>query len=177
MDEWLDYKGKEFFQGIGVKKGHIVLDFGCRHGNYAIPASLVVGKKGKIFAVDKNKEALNELISKAKERGLSNIETFESIEKIKLLLSDESVDIVLLYDVLHLVEDRKHLLTNFYHILKPTGILSVYPKHHQTHMNMNLTDLMKEIESVDFNFDVKLLKSLMHDDKIEKGYVINFRKN
>ena len=42
--------------------------------------------------------------------------------------------------------------------------------------NMNLEDIMEEIESVGFRFDIKLFKTLMHDDQLEKGYVLNFRK-
>jgi ubiquinone/menaquinone biosynthesis C-methylase UbiE len=176
MDKWMEYKGKEFLQDIGLKREHIVLDFGCRHGTYTIPASLVVNKKGIVYAVDKNKDSLKRLIIKAKEKELKNIKILDSTEKTKILLPNESVDFVLLYDVLHLIENREQLLLEIYRILKPGGILSLYPKHYQTHMNVNLAELMQEVESVGFNFDAKFLKSLMHDDKIEEGYVFNFRK-
>lgn len=176
VDRWIENDGIQFLKDIGIKKDQFVLDFGCGHGNYTIPASLIVGDKGRIYAIDKNQESLNKLIHKIKEKELNNIEIIKLVDQLKLPLSKESVDAILLFDVLHLVEPRKYLLTELNRILKPMGILSVYPKHHQTHMNINLTDLIKEIESTSFNFDIKILKALMHDDRIEKGYVINFRK-
>ena len=177
MDKWMEYKGKEFLQDIGLKREHIALDFGCRHGTYTIPASLVVDRKGIVYAVDKNKKSLKELVLKVKEKEIKNIKILDSAEKTKILLPDESVDFVLLYDVLHLIENRERLLLEIYRILKPNGILSLYPKHYQTHMKVNLVELRQEVESVGFDFDVKLFKSLMHDDKLEEGYVLNFKKN
>ena len=176
MKSWMDYKGKKFLEDIGLVEDQFVLDFGCGHGTYTIPASLVVGEKGKVYAVDKNKEVLNELFLKAKEKELKNIKIIELVNKFKLPLPKRSVDMVLLYDVLHLLESRKRLLTELRDVLKYHGILSVYPKHHQKYMNMDLEGAREEIESVGYHFDVKLFKKLMHDDQFEKGYVLNFKK-
>jgi ubiquinone/menaquinone biosynthesis C-methylase UbiE len=176
MDKWLSYEGKKFLKAIGIRKDQFILDFGCGHGTYTIPASLVVGKKGKIYAVDKNTEYLDELMQKARIRGLDNIERIDMSEERKLPLSDEWIDMVLLYDVLHLVESRERTLVELYRVLKPYGVLSVYPKHHQEEMNMDLEEVKVEIEATGFSFDLTLYKTLMHDDQLEKGYVLNFRK-
>jgi ubiquinone/menaquinone biosynthesis C-methylase UbiE len=175
IDNWMDNKGKKFLMDIGMKKNQSILDFGCGHGNYTIPASLVVGEKGRVYSVDKNQESLNRLIHKANERGLKNIIIIKLIDQQKLTLYNNSVDMILLFDVLHLVENRKRLLTELKRILKPNGILSVYPKHHQTHMNMTLEEVIRDIQSVGLCFKVKLFKTLMHDDQLEKGYVVNFK--
>lgn len=176
MDKWIDSEGMKFLKNIGMRKDQFVLDFGCGHGTYTLPASLVVGEKGRIYAVDKNTESLDELMHKARERGLDNIERIEVSEERKLPLSDERVDMVLLYDVLHLVESREKLLAELHRVLKPYGILSVYPKHHQEDMNMDLDEVRVEIESACFRFEIKLFKTLMHDDFLERGYVLNFKK-
>lgn len=126
--------------------------------------------------MDKNQESLNELFYKIKEKNLENIIIFNLADKIKLRLLKESIDMVLLFDVLHLVDSRVSLFTELKRILKPTGILSVYPKHHQTHMNMSLEEVIKEIQSVGFCFNVKIFKKLMHDNKLENGYILNFKK-
>lgn len=177
MKRWIDYIGGAFLKDIGIKEGQFVLDFGCRHGTYAIPAAMVVGKRGKVYVVDKNTEHLDELMHRARERGLENIERVDVIEEKKLPLSNECVDVVLLYDVLHLVENREMLLAEIYRVSKPSGILTVYPKHHQTHMNMSLEDVREEIESKGFLFKTKFFKTLMHDSNLEEGYVLNFRKS
>jgi len=176
MDKWINCEGKKFLKDVGMRKDQFILDFGCGHGTYTLPASLVIGKKGKIYAVDKNTKDLDKLVYQARERKLNNIQRVDVSEEQKLPLSDERIDMVLLYDVLHLVKERGKLLAELHRVLKPYGILSVYPKHHCTDMNMNLTEVSYEIESVSFSFDGKLLKSLMHDDQIEEGYVLNFRK-
>lgn len=177
MKRWMDYIGGAFLKDIGIKKGQFVLDFGCRHGTYAIPAAMLVGKRGKVYVIDKNTEHLDELMHRARERGLENIERLDVLEEKKLPLSNECVDVVLLYDVLHLVENREMLLAEIYRVSKPSGILTVYPKHHQTHMNMSLEDVREEIESKGFLFKTKFFKTIMHDNNLEEGHVLNFRKS
>jgi ubiquinone/menaquinone biosynthesis C-methylase UbiE len=176
VNRWIEREGIRFLEEIGMRKEQVVLDFGCGPGNYTILASLVVGNKGRIYAVDKNQESLNKLIHKIKEKNINNIEIIKLVDQLKLSLPKESIDMVLLFDVLHLVESREYLLTEIIRILKPTGILSVYPKHHQTHMNMSLEELIKEIQSVGFCFNVKNFKKLIHDNTLEKGVILNFKK-
>lgn len=176
INKWIEHGGVQFLKDIGIRKDQFVLDFGCGHGNYTIPASLVVGEKGRIYAVDTNLESLNTLINKAKEKELNNIEIIKLENQLKLPLPKESVDAILLFDVLHLVKDRECLLTELNRVLKPNGILFVYPKHHQTYMNMSLEEVINEIQFVVFRFNVKTFKTLMHDNKLEKGHILNFKK-
>ena len=177
MKQWVDHKGEAFLKDIGMRRDKFVLDFGCGSGTYAIPAAYVVGKRGKVYVVDKNTEHLDKLMHRAGERGLENIERVYVLEEKKLPLSNECVDVVLLYDILHLVENRETLLAEIYRVSKPSGILTVYPKHHQTHMKMSLEDIREEIESKGFLFKTKFFKILMHDDNLEEGHVLNFRKS
>jgi len=44
VKEWLNKEGEAFLEDIGIKKGDVVLDFGCGAGHYAIPAAKVVSK-------------------------------------------------------------------------------------------------------------------------------------
>ena len=34
---------------VGIKKGHIILDFGCGAGTYCLPAAKIVGKRRKFL--------------------------------------------------------------------------------------------------------------------------------
>ena len=52
----------------GIKRGKTVLDFGCGSGTYTIPAAKIVGKEGKVYALDKDKKVLDELIKKPNQR-------------------------------------------------------------------------------------------------------------
>ena len=176
VHHWIDYKGGIFLKTIGIQRDQRVLDFGSRYGIYSIPAAKLVGKRGMIYVVDKNKKYLDTLLSTAKKNGLDNIKTIVSSDETLFPINDQYIDVILLFDVLHLIDDRKKLLSEIYRVLKLGGIFSVYPKHHETEMNMELTEIIDEIEAVGFNFDEKILKSLMHDDKLEEGYVLNFKK-
>jgi len=177
MKKWMDVEGEIFLRDIGMKRNQSILDFGCGKGTYVIPAARVVGEGGKVYAVDKNKESLDELMQRSEKMGLKNIERIDVPEGVKVPLQEESVDVVLLYDVIHLVVNRKKLLTEIYQVSKPNALISVYPKHHQEDMNMELDDIKEEIESAGFGFERMLYKTLMHDNHLEQGYVLNFRKH
>lgn len=176
IKKWLDQMGKVFLIDIGIEQKQIVIDLGCGIGNYTIPAAQLVGHSGKIYAVDKNRESLDELMQRIEERGLENIQIMEASERPGMPLQDESVDVVLLYDVIHLIKNRKKLLADIYRVLKSNAIVSIYPKHHQTHMNMDLDDVKDEIESACFRFEKMLCKILIHNNCLEQGYVLNFVK-
>ena len=144
-NEWLRAHIEEVLVEIDIEAEQTVLDFGCGSGAYAIPAAKLVGKAcpqavglsakrietkrrdGKVYALDKNEEALKEL----KKEGIENIETILSSD-LKTGLEDKSVDVVLLYDVIHMIEDRVTLFAEIHRILKSDGLVSVYPMHVET---------------------------------------------
>lgn len=182
VNEWLCRRGELFLKDIGIKKGQAVLDFGCGVGHYTIPAAKVVGEKGKVYALDENGKALDELIRIAKSESLKNIEPIKTSVKLKIPMKNESVDVVLLYDVLHYVDERRKIIDEVYRVMKSGGLLSVYPKHHRSDSplmglaNLTLKDIIKEIEEAGFCLEKKAFKELIHDDSYNKGYVLNFVK-
>ena len=174
--KWMEKGSKIFLMNIDIKPNQTVLDFGCGKGNFTIPVARIIGEKGKVYAVDKNRKSLDELMKRAGKRGLRNIERVDMPEEIKLPLKNESVDAVLLYDVIHLVDSRRELLTEIYRVSKTNALISVYPKHHQEDMNMSLDDVKSEIESTNFVFERRIYTPIVHDDHFEKDYVLNFRR-
>lgn len=171
----LEQKVIEIMQRIGIKKGHTVLDFGCGSGTYTIPVAKMVGKKGKVYALDKDKNALDNLMKKAELGRLKNVRRMATSGELRIELPDESVDIILLFDVFHRyyvpqISDRKRLLDEIYRITKTEGFVSVWPKHMET-------EVRGEIEAANFYLEDEFLGTLIHDNKdIETGKVINFRK-
>ena len=182
LELWLAKDGIKFLTGIGVKKGQVVLDFGCGVGHYTIPAGKVVSRKGEVYAVDKDRAALTELMQVAKSKGIENITPITTAGEFKIELQNYSVDVVLLYDILHYfcLEERRQLYDEAYRILKSDGFLSVYPKHYLMDeplwelSGVKLESLIKEIEDVNFCFNGKQLKRLFHDDHYDTGYILNF---
>ena len=96
----IESRAIEVLERIGIRKGQTVLDFGCGYGTYTIPAAKILGEQGRVYALDKDKEALDEMMQKAGLGGLKNIEKMETSGKLEIELTNESVDVVLLFDVL-----------------------------------------------------------------------------
>ena len=178
IERWLKAGGEIYLKDIGIKKGQVILDFGCGEGHYTIPAAKVVGKKGLVYAQDKDKGALDELIKRAKAEALENIRTIKTKGELKIDLKDKSLDAVLLYDILHFhdKEERRKIYDEVYRILKNGALLSVFPRHHKEYMHLKLEEVKKEIETANFSFEGKFFKRLIHDDNYVKDHVFNFRK-
>ena len=171
----LEAPALEVLEKAGIKRGKTVLDFGCGSGTYTIPAAKIVGKEGRVYALDKDKKVLDELMQKAESAGLRNIKRIDTSGELKIPLADESVDIVLLYDVFHSyyfsqVADRRKLLEEVYRVSKRDALISVWPKHMES-------EAKEEIESANFYLHREYSGTLIHDNEdIEKGKVLNFRK-
>jgi len=185
VKEWLNGEGEVFLKDIGIKKGDVILDFGCGDGPYTIPAAKVVRKEGKVYAMDKDLESMHKLMEIAKTKGLKNIIPLHAkSEEPKINLESESIDVVLLYDVLHYIKvlGRKRIYEEIYRILKTGGLLSVYPKHRKSDeplwnlSDMGLDDVIGEINSRHFYLQRKFYKKLLHNYHYNRGYILNFRK-
>jgi ubiquinone/menaquinone biosynthesis C-methylase UbiE len=186
--KWLEEDGEEFLKRVGLRRGQIVLDFGCGSGNYAIPAARIVGREGKVYALDEKRwgvwpgEGLGELAKRAESRGLGNIVIMKTSGELKIALEAESVDVVLLYDVLHYyyfpqADDRRRLLQEVYRILKPDGSISFYPGDPDvSHNYRELEVIKKEIEEAGFCLESEYAGVIIHEDMLVEGHVLNLRK-
>ena len=182
IKKWLERDGEEFLRDIGIKNGQVVFDFGCNRGHYTIPAAKVVGKNGKVYAFDKDKDALSELEKTVRKFGLKNIQLINGNTKIPL--EDSSVDAVLCYDVIHYMnrKGRDIVYNELYRILTKEGIFSVYPKHHKEDYPLNeladvsLGEVIEKIENAGFTLVHKFSRELLHNEDYNKGYVCNFKK-
>ncbi len=173
LDQWMNSEGERFFKEIGVKRGQIVLDFGCGVGHYTIPAARVVGIDGKVYAVDKDSRALNHLMEFAESKGLLNIVKVDTSGDSEVNLEDDLFDVVLLYDVFHSYyfnnkSDRKNLLKEVHRVLKRDGFVSIYPKH------IGRGEVIGELEDCGFYFEREVFKRLIHDQNFDIGNVLIF---
>ena len=114
-----------------INPGSYILDYGCGPGDYSIAAAELAGRSGKVYALDIHPLAIKKIKDIASKRQLENIETIHS--NCRTSLSENSIDIVLLYDVFHDLSDPDAVLKELYHILKPGGILSFSDHHMKEH--------------------------------------------
>lgn len=182
VEEWFSGLGEEFLRSINVEAGHSVLDFGCRIGNYSVPAARVVGSTGKVYALDMSHEAVDELIARANALGLGNIIVpIKTRGELTIDLPDKSVDVVLLYDVIHgilgsagTLDPFRQLLEEIHRVIRSRGIFSLFDKHIEE-TGFNLGDIVKEIEKL-FSYCGQSTTRLMHWDHLEEGTIHTFQK-
>ena len=110
---------------LGLQSGMKVADLGSGSGFYALAAARAVGDKGKVYAVEVQKDLLEKLKKEATHQGLHNIEViWGDIERQGgTKLRDQAVDAVIAANVLFQVENKKEFAGEIKRILKPKGRL------------------------------------------------------
>jgi ubiquinone/menaquinone biosynthesis C-methylase UbiE len=182
IERWEREDGAVFLKKMGIHTGQKVLDFGARIGHYSIPLAQAVGRNGVVYALDKDKRALDELRKKATEQGLENVMAMETDGSLEIRLEDGSVDAVLAYDILHLIKDRNRLYRETHRVLKNGCLFSVYPKHNRIDRpgwglaDKTPEDIKVEIETQGFSLTGRFSQIMSHDDYLNYGWVMNFIK-
>ncbi len=120
----------------GVRPGLVVLDYGCGPGGYTLPAAEMVGPDGHVHAADIHPMAIERVEGGARRRGLSNVTAIMTDRDTGL--PEESVDIALLYDILHLLSEPEGVVAELHRVLRPSGRLSVWGH------NMDRTERLTE---------------------------------
>jgi SAM-dependent methyltransferase len=128
--EWLVEHASDVLIHIGVSHAKIVLDYGCGSGTFTIPSAKIVGQRGRVYAFEARSNLLERVREKAKQAALNNIvAVLSDSSKLNIELPDKSVDIILVYDVMHEIKNQRGLLQELHRVLKEDGILSLFPMH------------------------------------------------
>lgn len=174
LEKWLDGKGERVLRKIGIRKGQTVLDFGCGSGVYTVPVARIVSEEGIVYALDRDKRALDELMQRAELEGLRNIRRMDTSGEVEIRLDDESVDVVLLYDIFWyfpLSDPRlTKLLAEVYRVSRRQAVISVIPKH------INSEQFKDKMENAGFQLKKKNAETIIHDGAFERGQILNFVK-
>lgn len=114
-------------QEVQLEPGLHVLDYGCGPGTYLPGIAERVTETGRVYAVDLHPLAVQRVREWARRRGLVNVRAIQS--DCETGLPDESIDVVLLYDVFHMLSEPQDVLAELNRVLKPGGTLSVHDPH------------------------------------------------
>ena len=180
MQWWESEGGIGFLKRVGLREGWSIAEFGCRVGHYVIPAAKLVGESGKVLAIDKDKAALKSVRKRCSQEGLDNVDIIETEGELEIPAGDGQLDAVLLYDVLHIIEDMETLVCESRRVLRDGGLLSVYPTHyegaHPKHhfKGVRLEEIIGKIEKCGFNLENHFTDRLSHFDHLKKDEVFNF---
>jgi ubiquinone/menaquinone biosynthesis C-methylase UbiE len=130
----LTFKLRDFFvprinvlKEVRIKEGFGVLDYGCGAGSYISPLAELIGKSGKIYALDIHPLAVKMVQNLVAKKQLANVRII--LSDCQTGLPDESLNVVLLYDVLHGLSELEKILKELHRVLKSDGILSVSDHH------------------------------------------------
>ncbi len=113
----------EIINQVGIASGNTVADFGCGSGYFSIPVAQAVGEEGIVYSLDILPQALEEVQSKAKTLGITNI----IIKRANLEnengsgFGKEEMDWVIMKDVLFQNKEKGNIIKEAYRILKPGG--------------------------------------------------------
>ena len=118
---------KDLLKEVEIKPGFFVLDYGCGPGSYITPAVELVGKSGKIYGLDIHPSAIQSVQNIIAKKKLTNAKTI--LSDCKTGLPDNSIDVVLLYDTFHDLNNPNQILEELHRVLKQEGILS-FSDHH-----------------------------------------------
>lgn len=109
---------------LKIEPGSVIADIGAGIGYFTFPASLMVGAKGEVFALDTSRELLLEIKKRASKHPLRNIKLIHSQED-NLKIPDQSIDFALLSLVLHEAKDPARFLFLTHQALKPGGKVAI----------------------------------------------------
>jgi ubiquinone/menaquinone biosynthesis C-methylase UbiE len=113
---------------FGIRKGSVVVDFGCGPGSYLERASQIVGDAGKVYAVDVHPLAIMSIKRKAKQKNLTNVVPVLSTG-YPVDIESQSADVIYALDMFHHVKDTDGFLTELRRVLKPNGSLFIESGH------------------------------------------------
>jgi ubiquinone/menaquinone biosynthesis C-methylase UbiE len=110
---------------LGKIDGFLVADFGAGTGAYTIPLARKVGEKGRVYAIEVQKELLPRIKNTAINQGLSNVEVlWGDVERhMATKLANNSIDLVILANVFFQADNKIGLTKEAKRVLKSGGKL------------------------------------------------------
>jgi ubiquinone/menaquinone biosynthesis C-methylase UbiE len=121
-DEW--QQPERVIAALGIRSGDRVADLGSGSGYFTLRLARAVGPDGRVYAVDVDEEMNEYLRERVAQAGLSNVDVilgrFEDP-----LLPDGGVDLVLVVDTYHHLENRPAYFRNLRRDLEPGGRVAV----------------------------------------------------
>ena len=115
-------------KNFGIKEGMTIVDYGCGPGRYSIKFAELVGKKGKVYALDIHELAIKAVRKKIKKYNLNNIEPI-LISEYNSTMPDDAADVVCAIDMFWIIKKPTEFLTELRRILKRDGTLVIDDGH------------------------------------------------
>ena len=125
-EEW--QPPEEIMDAIGVKPGMVIGEPGAGSGYMTFYLAERVGDKGKVYANDISRGALDELSSRAKKEGVENIEiVMGEVEDPVFPVND--LDMIIMVYVLHMLDKPMEFMDNVKKYMTPDTPLVIIERN------------------------------------------------
>jgi len=113
-------KPDQIVEAMALKPGQSIADIGAGGGYFSLRFAEMVGKKGKVYALDTNPGFLEFIKNSVKEKKLNNVITNLATED-RLDLPEKSLDFIFMRNITHHISNRVKYFENLKKFLKPDG--------------------------------------------------------
>ncbi|TKJ37972.1 SAM-dependent methyltransferase [candidate division LCP-89 bacterium B3_LCP] len=146
--------------GTYVNPGNTVIDLGCGGGLFTVALAEMVGKSGRVIAVDLQEEMLRITRNFATKKGVMDRITLHQCSEKDIGLTDQNVDFALAFYVVHEVPDRKGFLSQVAALLKPDAtFMLIEPKHHVKAEQFDQILGEAKLAGLDYHTQIKMAMS------------------
>ena len=149
-------KPEEVFKALNIKEGEVIAEIGAGSGYFTLRLAEAVGKIGRVYAVDVNRDMVRHLNRRVRDLKVGNVVTILCAPDDPLL-ADGSVDRFFICDTWHHIEGHAKYLALVKWMLKPGGqVVMVDFKKVKTpvgppmEIRIAREDLVKEMEANGF---------------------------
>lgn len=111
-------------ESLQIKPGDVIADIGSGGGYFAFEFAQRVGKNGKVFAIDTNKDLLAYIDAKIKTQQIQNVATVMSSEN-GFVLPNAGCDLMFMRNVFHHLSNAVLYLQNIEVNLNPKGRIAL----------------------------------------------------
>lgn len=119
-DAW--QKPHEVIQALALKPDAVIADIGSGTGYFAVRLARMA-PKGRVYGVDTEPDMVKHLAERAKRESLTNITSVAGAPDDPRL--PEKVDLILLVDVFHHIDNRERYFRKLRDTLKPGGRIAI----------------------------------------------------
>ena len=180
---WLERPEREkeeqpakLMEALDIKAGSVVADVGAGTGYFTFRLAEKVGPKGKVLAVEIQKEMLELITRKMRKLKSENIEMILGTETDPKL-PEGKVDLILMVDVYHEFSHPFEMTQAMVKALKPGGrLVFVEYRLEDDKVPIKLVHKMTERQVLKEMGEFKELKHAVTSDKLPWQHVITFTK-
>lgn len=189
IEFWMKNEGVELYKSINLPEDPKVIDFACGFGEYTIPIALAIGNSGRVYAVDKDSNALKILKQRIASYAIVNVEVIKNNGEQKIDFDDDFADLIVMNDFIHGNDLKTKMPIRFAffeearRVLKNGGILSIAPfdceyLRDKSGKKRKYTIDMIKLELAEFGFEfISKLDGSIHFEKYHSPYQWKIHNN